>query len=92
MDALAIANLVRIRAAEIKQDVKRGIISVADAIQMDEMQHVRIHLLLKAQIGYGEVRIHKLLKGISISPLRRIRDLTDREKRMIVEAMGGGVK
>lgn len=53
--------------------------------------HMRIHEFLEAVPGIGDDRVRRILvragTGFPVWPLRRVRDLTDRERRRVSYAL-----
>lgn len=97
MEALKIANDVRLRIAEFRRTVAslpqhEGVIAVADAIENRNEEtvlgSVRIrHLLLSIDlIGDAKARKMLLLAGIA-NPDRRLRDLTERQRHVLIGAL-----
>lgn len=86
-DALKIANRVRSAGAAVRQEVAVGLLSVAEALDDPRSEHLTIQRLLCSQRYYGPSRCGALLRPLHIWPTRRVRDLTRRQRQMIVQAL-----
>lgn len=92
MDALATANRVRLEACDVKREVRAGQITVADALTDPRAGALTIGALLCAQNRWGHTRMRRLLAsalGGWLLEERRVRDLTDRQRRALTDAMEG---
>lgn len=90
MRALSRANAVRIGAAQLRRELGAGTISLADALEDERAQPVEIFALLYAQRRWGPRRVRSLLNRVMIGEHRRVRDLTARQRAVLVERAGGG--
>lgn len=97
-DALAKANSVRLAQATLRRELRDldrvdGERELADLIRCSNEDHV-----LRAKVGYlmasvqrrGHAWYRRILGGLGISPQRKVRDLTDRERRVIAHAIERG--
>jgi hypothetical protein len=89
MEALEIANRVRFGGIHVRQEVTAGLITVAEALEDPRAGSMPIGRLLCAQRAWGPTKAHRLLNGLSIWPTRKVRELTERQKRLIAEALRG---
>lgn len=87
MVALARANDVRIGIAEIKNLVRVGDMSVAEAMLEPAMSNVWLTTLLQAQHRWGETRARRFCVRVPISEMRKIGDLTERQRRLILDEL-----
>jgi hypothetical protein len=87
MVALAEANRVKRAAAAVRYEVVNGDLPIAAALEDERAQPMRIADLLCAQRGWSPRRTRELLGGLHIGELRRVRDLTARQRRILVAEM-----
>jgi len=80
MDALARANAIRFGIAAVKREVKAGTLTVADALLDERAQPMKLGALLLAQWRWGPDRVRLLCGHMLISEVRRVRDLTTRQR------------
>lgn len=83
MSALDRANAVRIAGAELKREVRTGRVTIAAALLDERAGSLPVIDLLVCQHRWGRVRALKLLAAERIPETKRIRDLTDRQRRVI---------
>ena len=87
-DALANANQTRIGKATLKKELGRREITFAMALNDPRAQPMEIRALLVAQRRWGPIKAQTLLRRLMISEHRRVRDLTSRQRYMLLEAVG----
>lgn len=98
MEALAKANRVRLRQAEVKREIREGDRYVPDLILGDDeiVGAMRVIDLLRAQPKWGRTRARRVLSIAFSSRLardsitaeqKRLRDLTDRERKALAAAV-----
>ena len=78
--ALKVATAARKRRAEVKRAMKRGEVSMADALAMDEMQRCRVRDAIGSMPGYGSARTSELMKRLGIDWNRRVGGLGARQR------------
>lgn len=83
--ALRVATEARKRRAEVKRAMKRGEVSMADALAMDEMQRCRARDAIGSMPGYGSARTSALMKQLGIDWNRRIGGLGPRQRAALAE-------
>lgn len=88
-EALQIANRVRMDGAAVRHEITAGVLSIADALEDPRAAFMPIGRVLCAQVQWGPTRAHRLLTRMNppIWPNRRVRELTVRQRRAIVEAL-----
>lgn len=89
--ALEKANRHRFAAAEIRRELFEGRITAAEALYDERAQSLTIERLLASQYRWGPQRAARLLRRLD-SPIpvhenRRVRDLTERQRTLLVEAL-----
>lgn len=88
--ALENANKVRFSGAALKRKVAAGRISVKKALEHPDAQPMRLEALLGSVHRWGPSRIHKLMRRLNLGEMtkhRRVEELTDRQKALIVRGM-----
>ncbi len=85
MRALARANHIRLRRAELKRGVAAGKIDVAEVIAYCpwEANGMAVADLLISQRRWGETRCHKLLARLPMSEKKTVGSMTDRQRRAL---------
>ena len=86
MDALERANEVRIARADAKHRVCQGELSIADALRLECCQGMTVMQLLCSQCRWQRRRALGVLVPLRISELRLLRDLTVRQRGLLVQA------
>lgn len=89
LEALQIANRAKTWGGAVRQEIATGVLSVAEALDDPRAGHMRIGRVLTALHQYGPTRANRVLADMDfpISPTRRVRQLTARQKALIVEAL-----
>jgi hypothetical protein len=91
MRALERANSVRLARAELKRRIADGDVSAAAIILgcPGEVKRWTVSELLLSQRRWGTTRCRRFLESFQISEIKPIGDLTDRQRRLLVTALGG---
>lgn len=82
MDALARANQIRIKRAQLKRDLKSGRLSI-QALLLDPPEYVetaKVFDMLLAVPKYGRVKVNKILAHCRIAPSKTIGGLSERQR------------
>jgi len=82
MDALAKANEVRARRAELKRDLKAGRVSIG-ALLLDEppyLETAKVFDMLLALPKIGRVKATKILQSCRVSPSKTFGGLSERQR------------
>ena len=87
MSALQRANQIKDDAFAIRRDVAAGRLTVADALDDERADSMTVMSLLMAQPRWGRTRSLNLLQPRWISESRRVRQLTDRQRDEIRQAL-----
>jgi hypothetical protein len=90
MDALKLANEIRLGRAKLKQQVGAGTITVADVIAdaPDCAGSMTIAELVSSQRRWGTTRTSKLLAGIGMPETKTIGSLTLRQRGLLIGLLG----
>ena len=90
--ARAAANERRLGVAAILDELRRGEVSLAEALRSPAAEPVRLYRLLLAAPRCGETHLRQLLNGAGARcgarwtlPLRRIGELTARQRAAIID-------
>jgi len=87
LEALEIANRVRFDGMHVRQELMAGLITVEQAFDDPRAERMQVGRLLCAQRGWGPSRVHRLLNTLMVWPTRRVGDLTERQRLLIVETL-----
>lgn len=91
MDALKKAQEMRSRRAELRSQLKKGIITlqeVLDSADDEVVARMRVSYLLQSLPQVGKVTSQKLMKEIGINENRRVRGLGTRQKSRLLQKLG----
>ncbi len=87
---LAKALVTRQFRAKVKRDVKRGEVTVPDALKMawqeDMLAGMTVVALLESAPGFGKVRAAQLMERLSIAPNRRLGGLGPNQRAALEDA------
>jgi len=86
MKALERANIVRFAAADVKREIRDGRLRLADALWDERANPIMLRDLLLVQVGEGPYRVDTFLNRVEVNGHRRIRDLTERQRRVVADA------
>ncbi len=90
--ALRKAAAARKERSELKEQLKRGELTLAEAIEAGETSEVvaktRVSAVLESLPGIGKIRAEKLMRELNISDSRRVRGLGDNQRRALLEELG----
>ena len=90
MEALARANDVRSRRAQLKRDLKAGRLSI-HALLLNPPEYVetaKVFDMLLAVPKYGRVKVNKILVHCRISPSKTIGGLSERQRKELGDLLG----
>lgn len=91
MDALAKANKVRMDGAQLRRELRSGDLSLEAALRKRAAQPMKVGYVIESLPRWGPRRAHKLYRRLEFrltaSRDTRIRDLTKREKELIVQGV-----
>lgn len=81
--ALARANAVRHDHTELKRDLHDQRVTVTEALDDPRVHSLTLFAVLTAQPRWGRTRALEVLHRHRISEVRRVRDLTDRQRMVL---------
>ena len=90
--ALEHANAIRLARAELKRRIAEGEVSAAEVILECPDAAIRWNVseLLLSQRRWGSTRCRKFLERHGVSEIKLIGSLTERQRRLLAEDLGGG--
>jgi hypothetical protein len=86
LDALARANQIRSRRAELKRDLKSGRLSIHKLLlePPDYVETAKVFDMMLAVPKYGRVKVNKMLAQCRIAPSKTIGGLSERQRTELV--------
>ena len=89
MEALARANDVRSRRAQLKRDLKAGRQPIHELLlePPEYLETAKVFDLLLAVPRYGRVKVSKILSQCKISPSKTVGGLSERQRAELVALM-----
>ncbi len=89
MEALARANNIRTRRAQLKRDLKGGRQPIDEPLLSppEYLETAKVFDLLLAVPKYGRVKVNKILTQCKISPSKTVGGLSERQRRELVAFM-----
>lgn len=87
--ALEMANEVRSRRARLYESARRGQSDLRAVILRPEpwIERAPVERVLRAVPGVGRARAAEILRRTKVSPTRALGELTERQRRQIVEVL-----
>jgi hypothetical protein len=88
--ALAKAAEARAARAEIKQRLKMGSITLADALASDDTNigKLKVVSLLESLPGVGKIKARRIMEGIGIADNRRVQGLGAQQRQALLNELG----
>ena len=88
--ALEKAKAARIKRAQVREDLKNGVLSLADVLAMKDDPIVG---RMKASTfetlpGYGKAKAEKIMKELDIAESRRLKGLGERQQKALLDRLG----
>ena len=89
-NALAKAAEARVARAELKNQLKMGSVSLAEALASTSstVGKLKVVSLLESLPGVGKVKARKIIKEIGIADNRRVQGLGAQQKAALLEQLG----
>lgn len=85
--ALEKANELRFARAQVKRDLAAGRVAIADVLDLECVQSMRVAALLAAQNRWGAKRARETVRQVPCSEFLAVRDLTPRQRERLVEIL-----
>lgn len=91
MEALRRANDIRSERARLKEGLRNGKLAIVDVLADPPLcvHTAKVLDLLLAVPKYGRVKASRVLERCRISPARTVNGLTPRQRKELLEIMGG---
>ena len=89
LQALVLANAVRLAIADVRAEVKSGSLSVRAALDDERAAHMTAFQLLAAQHGWGPHRTATALELVKLPERKRVVELTARQRELVVAVAEG---
>jgi hypothetical protein len=89
LQALALANAVRLAIADVRAEVKSGSLSVRAALDDERAAHMTVFQLLAAQHRWGPYRTATALEFVKLPERKRVLELTARQHELVVAIAEG---
>lgn len=89
--ALKKAAEARQKRAELRQQLKSGSLSFADAMKKSDdpvVARMKVATLLESLPGFGKAKAMKLMGELEISESRRVQGLGARQREQLMERLG----
>lgn len=88
--ALAKAAEARAARAEIKARLKMGSMSLAEALESDDVNvgKLKVVSLLESLPGVGKVKARKVMEDVEIADNRRVQGLGGQQKQKLLDLLG----
>jgi hypothetical protein len=90
--ALQKAAEARTARAELKEKLKMGSVTLADALNKadsdDVVGKLKVLALLEALPGVGKVKARRIMEDVGISDSRRVRGLGPQQRQALLEQLG----
>ena len=89
MDALARANQIRIKRAQLKRDLKAGRLSIHTLLlePPEYVETAKVFDMLLAVPKYGRVKVNKILAHCRIAPSKTIGGLSERQRSELISLL-----
>ncbi len=88
LEALELANEVRMARARVKRALRAGTISLSEAMSDPSTSTMQVYDLLRARSYWGPKRINNALFSARVGRERLVRSLTPGERRRLCEMKG----
>ena len=89
-NALAKAGEARVARAELKNKLKAGKVTLADALKStsNTVGKLKVVSLLESLPGVGKVKARKIMEDIGIADNRRVQGLGQQQKTSLLDQLG----
>lgn len=85
MQALRRADEIRLRQAQVRNALKQGRITLAEALERKDLGSMTVYTLLHAQHYWGRRVTLRALSECEIPETRQVRDLTEAERAELLD-------
>ena len=89
MDALGRANAIRIRRAQLKRDLKDGVVDISQLLldTPDYIHTAKVFDLLLAVPKFGRVKAGRMLTACRVSQSKTVSGLSERQRAELVDLL-----
>lgn len=88
LQALERANAARAGVSRIRHAIKRGELTVAQALEDPDAGPAAIATLLEAQRGWGALAAERLCRRVPVRTNMLVREMTDRQRAVVGRLAG----
>lgn len=87
--ALDKAAAARHARAELREQIKKGEVSVEEVLNSDDpiASRMKVSTLIESLPGYGKAKASKIMDELGISPSRRVQGLGVRQREKLLEVL-----
>ena len=88
--ALEKAKAARVQRAQVRDDLKRGDLTIEDVLEMKDdpiVGRMKVSTLIETLPGYGKAKAEKIMKELQIAESRRFRGLGARQQVALLERL-----
>ena len=87
--ALDKAAAARHARAELREQIKKGEVTVEEVLNSDDpiASRMKVSTLIESLPGYGKAKASKIMDELGISPSRRVQGLGVRQREKLLEAL-----
>ena len=88
--ALEKAKAVRIKRAQVRDDLKNGKLSLQDVLAMKDdpiVGRMKVSTLIETLPGYGKAKAEKIMGELKIAESRRLKGLGERQEAALLERL-----
>lgn len=87
--ALEKAAAARHARAELREQIKKGEVSVEEVLNSDDpiASRMKVSTLIESLPGYGKAKASKIMDELGISPSRRVQGLGVRQREKLLEVL-----
>ena len=87
--ALEKAAAARHARAELREKIKKGEITLDEVLDSEDpiAARMKVSALIESLPGYGKAKAAKIMNELGISPSRRVKGLSARQREQLLEAL-----
>ena len=84
VEALELANRIRLARAQVKRDLRDGTLSLAEALELECVRSMPLVALLSSQYRWGRARALRVVREVGCSENQRVGNLTVRQRAIVL--------
>ena len=87
--ALEKAAAARHARAELREQIKKGEVSIEEVLNSDDpiASRMKVSTLIESLPGYGKAKAAKIMDELGISPSRRVQGLGVRQREQLLQVL-----